>query len=62
MDLSGLVQAVHQTFYLVLEFNVQSQVDAEVADMVYVAEVTEPRNSYEPSRVRLANNEADHVA
>ena len=53
---------VHQALYLVPEFTVYSPVDVKVADVRYVAEVSEPRTFNQPSRVRLVNNDADHVA
>ena len=56
-----VLYSLSQTFYLVPEFNVHNQVDTKVADMMYVAEVTEPRTFDEPSRMRLVNNIADHV-
>ena len=56
------VAAVNQSFYLILKFDVQSQVDAKVADMKYVAEVTEPRIFIEPCRLRPVNNVAQRVA
>ena len=53
--------ALHQTYCLVPEFTVHSHVDAKVADMMYVVEITEPRTFDEPLRMRLVNNIADHV-
>ena len=53
-------QAFNNAFYVVPEFTVQRQIDTEEADMMYVVEVTEPRTSGEPSRMRHVYNVADH--
>ena len=59
-------QVLHQTIYLLLEVTVHIQahvhVDEKVADMMYVVEVTEPRNFDEPYRVRRVNNVAQRIA